>query len=223
MLNKTNIPSSWSHSLAGEFDKPYMQALTAFLNNEKALGKIIYPEQKNIFNAFKHTDFESVKVVIIGQDPYHGEGQAHGLSFSVPTGVKIPPSLRNMYKEIEDDIGGVESNQGNLTAWADQGVLMLNAVLTVEQAKAGAHQKKGWETFTDHVIQSLSDHREGIVFVLWGGYAHKKGKIIDTKKHHVLKGVHPSPLSAYRGFFGCKHFSLINAWLVAQGDVGISW
>ena len=223
MLNKSNIPKRWSSLLASEFDKTYMQTLFDFLDSEDKKGKTIYPPQEHIFSAFEHTAPQEVKVVIIGQDPYHGEGQAHGLSFSVPNGVKIPPSLRNIYKEIEADLGEIKSKEGNLTAWADQGVLLLNAVLSVEKSNAASHQKKGWERFTDHVIQSLSDHHQGIVFVLWGGYAHKKGNIIDHQKHHVLKGVHPSPLSAYRGFFGCKHFSLINQWLAEQGKDTISW
>lgn len=223
MIKKADLPNSWLPYLGEEFDKPYMQELAAFLEDEKEAEKVIYPAQENIFNAFKHTGFDKVKVVIIGQDPYHGPDQAHGLSFSVPDGIKLPPSLKNIYKEIEQDLGISMSTGGNLTSWADQGVLLLNAVLTVEQGQAASHQKKGWEAFTDKVIEVLSRECEGLVFVLWGGYAHKKGKVIDADKHKVLKGVHPSPLSVYRGFYGCAHFSIINAYLQQQGKEKINW
>ncbi|MES2882572.1 MAG: uracil-DNA glycosylase, partial [Bacteroidota bacterium] len=207
---------------------PYMQALRAFLKQEKAAGKIIYPPNALIFNAFNHTPFEQVRVVIIGQDPYHGQDssgqpQAHGLSFSVPKGVAPPPSLQNIFKEIATDANIHMSRNGDLTPWADQGVLLLNATLTVEQGKAGAHQNKGWETFTDAAIGALNQHREGLVFVLWGSYAQKKGAFIDAKKHLVLKSVHPSPLSAHRGFFGNQQFSKINQYLVHQGLTPIDW
>lgn len=223
MIKKTDLPKSWLPFLGEEFDKDYMKELASFLSKEKKSGRIIYPAQENIFNAFKHTAFDKVKVVIIGQDPYHGPDQAHGLSFSVADGVKLPPSLKNIYKEIEQDLNIPMGSNGNLTAWADQGVLLMNAVLTVEQGQAASHQKKGWEAFTDKVIRVLSEQREGLVFVLWGGYAHKKGKVIDANKHRVLKSVHPSPLSVYRGFFGCGHFSQINSILQQQGQKEINW
>ena len=214
---------SWEAVIGEEFDKPYMQALRAFLKQEKAAGKITYPPSPLIFNAFNHTPFDKVRVVIIGQDPYHGIGQAHGLSFSVPEGVALPPSLMNIYKEIEADIGVKMSRKGDLTAWANQGVLLLNATLTVEMANAGSHQKRGWETFTDAAIAALNTHREGLVFVLWGSYAQKKGEMIDSKKHLVLKSPHPSPLSAHRGFFGNHQFSKINEYLSQHGQTPIEW
>jgi uracil-DNA glycosylase len=193
------------------------------LQQEKAAGKIIYPPIHLIFNAFNHTPFDAVRVVIIGQDPYHGAGQAHGLSFSVPQGVDLPPSLQNIFKEIAADLNIKMSRTGDLTPWADQGVLLLNATLTVEQAKAGAHQNKGWEQFTDAAIAALNAQRENLVFVLWGSYAQKKGAFIDAQKHLVLKSVHPSPLSAHRGFFGNHQFSKINQYLIQHGQVPINW
>lgn len=214
---------SWHAVIGDEFEKPYMQALREFLKQEKAAGKTIYPPSPLIFNAFNHTPFEQVRVVIIGQDPYHGAGQAHGLSFSVPSGVDLPPSLQNIFKEISSDLGVKFSKNGDLTPWADQGVLLLNATLTVEQAKAGSHQNKGWELFTDAAIAALNQHRTGLVFVLWGSYAQKKGAFIDTRKHLVLKSVHPSPLSAHRGFFGNRLFSSINEYLIQQGLAPIDW
>lgn len=214
---------SWQAVIGQEFDKPYMQALRAFLNQEKALGKVIFPPGSLIFNAFNHTPFDQVRVVIIGQDPYHGPNQAHGLSFSVPDGVKPPPSLMNIFKEIESDLGIKMTGCGDLSSWAAQGVLLLNATLTVEQANAGSHQKRGWETFTDAAIASLNQHREGLVFVLWGSYAQQKGAAIDATKHLVLKSVHPSPLSAHRGFFGQHQFSKINQYLQQQGQAPINW
>ena len=214
---------SWLAVIGGELEKPYMQALRAFLMQEKAAGKVIYPPSPLIFNAFNRTPFEQVRVVIIGQDPYHGDGQAHGLSFSVPKGIAPPPSLVNIFKEIESDLGIHMSKNGDLTPWADQGVLLLNATLTVEQSKAGAHQGKGWEAFTDAAIAALNAHREGLVFVLWGSYAQKKGAFIDERKHLVLKSVHPSPLSAHRGFFGNHQFSTINQYLIKQGQTPIDW
>jgi uracil-DNA glycosylase len=214
---------SWQAAIGDELHKPYMEALRDFLKQEKAAGKTIYPPGPLIFNAFNHTPFEKVKVVIIGQDPYHGLGQAHGLSFSVPKGVDLPPSLQNIFKEIAADLNIKMSRNGDLTAWADQGVLLLNATLTVEQAKAGAHQNKGWEQFTDAAIAALNQHREHLVFVLWGSYAQKKGDVIDAKRHLVLKSVHPSPLSAHRGFFGNRQFSTINQYLIDHGQAPIDW
>ena len=219
---------SWLAVIGDELEKPYIQALRAFLSQEKAAGKVIYPPSPLIFNAFNHTPFDKVRVVIIGQDPYHGQdnkglAQAHGLSFSVPSGVALPPSLLNIHKEIAADLGVTMSRNGDLTAWANQGVLLLNATLTVEQAKAGAHQGKGWEAFTDAAIAALNVHREHLVFVLWGSYAQKKGAFIDDTKHLVLKSVHPSPLSAHRGFFGNHQFSKINQYLTEHGQTPINW
>ena len=218
---------SWQAIIGDELDKPYMQALREFLKQEKSSGKIIYPPSPLIFNAFNHTPFEQVRVVIIGQDPYHGQDrgqpQAHGLSFSVPQGVALPPSLMNIYKEIASDLNINMSRSGDLTPWANQGVLLLNATLTVEQAQAGSHQGRGWETFTDAAIAALNAHREGLVFVLWGSYAQKKGAFIDEKKHLVLKSVHPSPLSAHRGFFGNHQFSTINRYLTEHDQMPINW
>lgn len=217
------LHSSWQAIIGQEFDKPYMQALRTFLKQEKALGKVIFPPGSQIFNAFNHTPFDQVRVVIIGQDPYHGPNQAHGLSFSVPDGIKLPPSLVNIFKEIESDLGIKMTGRGDLSPWAEQGVLLLNATLTVEQANAGSHQKRGWETFTDAAIASLNQHREGLVFVLWGSYAQQKGAAIDATKHLVLKSVHPSPLSAHRGFFGQHQFSKINQYLEQHGQAPINW
>lgn len=214
---------SWQAVIGQEFDKPYMQALRAFLKQEKAQGKVIFPPGSLIFNAFNHTPFDQVRVVIIGQDPYHGPNQAHGLSFSVPQGVKLPPSLVNIFKEIESDLGIKMTGRGDLSPWAKQGVLLLNATLTVEQANAGSHQKRGWELFTDAAIASLNQYREGLVFVLWGSYAQQKGAAIDTTKHLVLQSVHPSPLSAHRGFFGQHQFSKINQYLEQHGQAPIDW
>lgn len=224
-MNDTTIQlePSWLGVLGGEFQLPYMQTLKQFLVQEKQAGKVIYPAGGQIFNALNTTPFESVTVVILGQDPYHGPGQAHGLSFSVPQGVKIPPSLRNIYKEIERDLGLPVPNHGCLQSWAEQGVLLLNATLTVEQAQAGSHQKRGWEQFTDRIVQSLSEQRTGLVFLLWGSYAQKKGRVIDRSKHCVLESVHPSPLSAHRGFLGCGHFSQANQYLQQQGVAPIDW
>lgn len=214
---------SWQAVIGQEFDQPYMQALRAFLKQEKASGKTIYPPSPLIFNAFNHTPFDRVRVVIIGQDPYHGPGQAHGLSFSVPEGVKTPPSLMNIFKEIASDLSITMSGRGDLSPWAKQGVLLLNATLTVEQANAGSHQARGWEAFTDAVIAVLSAQHKNLVFVLWGSYAQKKGAAIEATKHLVLKSVHPSPLSAHRGFFGNHQFSSINQHLEQQGQKPINW
>jgi len=218
---------SWQAVIGHTFDQPYMQNLRCFLQQEKAAGKTIYPPSALIFNAFNHTPFESVRVVIIGQDPYHGQDngrpQAHGLSFSVPEGVKPPPSLVNIFKEITADLGIHMSGKGDLSPWAAQGVLLLNATLTVEQSNAGSHQHRGWETFTDETIAALNKYRNNLVFVLWGSYAQKKGAAIDTTKHLVLQSVHPSPLSAHRGFFGNHQFSQINQYLQQHGQAPIDW
>ena len=227
-LKLGQLHPSWLAVVGDELQKPYMHALRNFLKQEKAAGKIIYPPSPLIFNAFNHTCFEQVRVVIIGQDPYHGQdnkgqAQAHGLSFSVPQGVALPPSLMNIFKEISADLNIVMSNKGDLTPWAEQGVLLLNATLTVEQAQAGSHQNKGWEQFTDAAIAALNKHRENLVFVLWGSYAQKKGAFIDEAKHLVLKSVHPSPLSAHRGFFGNHQFSQINQYLIQHHQAPIDW
>lgn len=221
--DQVKIEPSWKQHLLPEFQQEYMQQLRGFLMQQKQAGKVIYPKGDEYFNAFNLTPFDQVKVVIIGQDPYHGPGQAHGLCFSVQSGVRFPPSLQNIFKEIQSDLGLPIPGNGCLTHWAEQGVLLLNAVLTVEQAKAAAHQGKGWEQFTDAAIRELNENREGIVFMLWGSYAQKKGQIIDPKKHCVLKAPHPSPLSSHRGFFGCKHFSKANAYLESIGKTPIDW
>ena len=203
--------------------RPDRRALAAFLRRDKAAGKRIHPDGSQIFAALEATPFDQVKVVILGQDPYHGPGQAHGLCFSVPAGVDVPPSLLNIFKELERDLGLPRPGHGNLQAWARQGVLLLNAVLTVEGGRAGAHQGKGWEGFTDHVIQTLSRERDGLVFMLWGSYAQAKGRVIDDRRHCVLRAPHPSPLSAHRGFIGCGHFSAANRWLQGRGLAPIDW
>ena len=217
------LEPSWLAQLATEFEQPYMQALKQFLKHEKASGKTIYPPSQCIFNAFNSTPFDQVKVVILGQDPYHGPGQAHGLCFSVQSGVAPPPSLVNIFKELQSDVGIVTPKSGNLQSWADQGVLLLNATLTVAAGSAGSHQGKGWERFTDQAIEALNREREGLVFLLWGAYAQKKGALIDTQKHCVLKSPHPSPLSAHRGFLGNKHFSKANQWLESNTLPAIDW
>lgn len=218
----TAIVKSWHEDLAKELNRDYMQSLLAFLSKEKAL-RSIYPDEEQYFSALKSTPFHKVKVVILGQDPYHGEHQAHGLSFSVQPGVKVPPSLVNMYKELETDLGIPPAAHGYLEQWAEQGVLLLNSVLTVEADKAGSHQNKGWEAFTDKIIALINEQHQGVVFMLWGAYAQKKGKEIDRDKHCVLETAHPSPLSAYRGFFGCQHFSRANHYLSEQGKAPIQW
>jgi len=218
------LEASWLKALGDEFDKPYMADLKRFLKQEREAGHKIYPKGSDIFNAFWKTPFTDLKVVILGQDPYHGENQAHGLSFSVQKGVGIPPSLRNIYKELKTDIAGfVIPNHGDLTEWAEQGVLLLNASLTVRAATPGSHQKKGWETFTDAVIKKISDEKEGIVFILWGSFAQAKSELIDSKKHHIIKSPHPSPFSAERGFFGSKPFSKTNEILIKEGKSPIDW
>lgn len=215
---------TWHDVLAEEKEKPYFVETLAMVANERAAGKVIYPPQKDVFNAFRLTELGEVKVVILGQDPYHGPHQAHGLSFSVLPGVAVPPSLVNIYKELVTDIPGFERPaHGFLESWARQGVMLLNTVLTVEAGKAHSHARFGWETFTDNVIAAINEHREGVVFLLWGSHAQKKGSIIDPKRHHVLKAPHPSPLSAHRGFFGCGHFSKTNQLLEEQGEKPIDW
>lgn len=214
---------SWRERLEDEFGQPYMAELRRFLLERKRSGAAVYPPGDLIFNALDTTPFDRVRVVIFGQDPYHGPGQAHGLCFSVPEGVPVPPSLVNIYKEISEDTGAAPPQHGNLLSWAEQGVLLLNAVLTVERGNAGAHQGKGWERFTDRVVQELDRGRENLVFLLWGSYAQKKGAVIDRDRHLVLTAPHPSPLSAHRGFFGCRHFSKANAWLEQHGMEPIRW
>ena len=217
------IAPSWQSQLKEEFEKPYFQNLVQFVKSEYK-SHTCYPPGKQLFAAFDHTPFEKVKVVILGQDPYHGPGQAHGLCFSVPEGIPQPPSLINIFKEIETDVGGEVPENGNLEHWASQGVLLLNATLSVRAHQAGSHQKKGWEEFTDAVISKLSEHREGLVFLLWGGYAKKKGAKINRDKHLVLTSGHPSPLSANRGYwFGNQYFSKTNTYLIKQGKEAINW
>ncbi len=217
------LDESWLNQVGEEFDKPYMQNLKEFLRQEKSAGKVIYPKGDEIFNALNSTAFDDVSVVILGQDPYHGPNQAHGLSFSVQDGVRFPPSLLNIYKEIINEFGGEMPKSGNLTCWAEQGVLLLNATLTVQQAMAGSHQNKGWEEFTDAIVRAINDKREHVVFMLWGSYAQKKGAFIDRKKHLVLAAPHPSPLSAHRGFLGCGHFKRANEYLEEKGYAPILW
>ncbi len=218
------IDDSWKLALQEEFSKHYFQQVVAFLKTEKAAGKVIYPKGSDIFNAFNLTPFNKVKVVILGQDPYHGKGQAHGLSFSVLPGIKPPPSLVNIFKEIKSDIGvTMPADFGDLTHWAQQGVLLLNAALTVRDGEPFSHAKFGWADFTDAVIKTLSDKRENIVFLLWGKFAQEKQALIDENSHHVFKAAHPSPFSADKGFFGCRHFSKTNDFLVKDGEAPIDW
>ncbi|BAU53918.1 uracil-DNA glycosylase [Mucilaginibacter gotjawali] len=218
------LEPGWLYVLSEEFGKDYMVQLRQFLKNEKDAGNKIYPKGTDIFNAFRKTPFSELKVVILGQDPYHGENQAHGLSFSVQKGITIPPSLRNIYKELTTDIPGfVTPNHGNLTEWAEQGVLLLNASLTVRAGTPGSHQKKGWEEFTDQVIKTISDKKEGIIFILWGAFAQAKADLIDKTKHHIIKSPHPSPFSADRGFFGSGPFSKTNDILTSEGKKPIDW
>lgn len=221
--SRLKLHPSWKKPLEDEFSKPYMQQLRQFLAAEKANGKKIYPPGSLWFNALNSTPFEQVKVVILGQDPYHGPGQAHGLCFSVLPGVPFPPSLQNIFKELQQDVGVNLPSHGCLQHWAEQGVLLLNAVLTVEEGRAGSHQGKGWEQFTDAVISALNRDRSGLVFLLWGAYAQKKGAMIDRNRHLVLESPHPSPLSAHRGFFGNRHFSQGNAWLQSHQQAPIDW
>jgi len=222
MMN-VQIEESWKQNLKDEFDKIYFQQIVTFLKAEKSAGKIIYPPGPLIFNAFNKTPFSKVEVVLLGQDPYHNKGQAHGLSFSVPDGIPKPPSLINIFKELESDLGITTPKNGNLENWAQQGVLLLNASLTVRQNEPGSHSKIGWLQFTDSVISKISDNKKGIIFLLWGKFAQEKQSLIDETKHYVLKAAHPSPFSADKGFFGCRHFSKTNDLLVLQHKKPIDW
>lgn len=217
------IEESWKSRLIDEFHQPYFEELKNFIVQERNQGRIIYPPGSDIFNAFHFTPFDQVKVVIIGQDPYHGQGQAHGLAFSVNGKKTLPPSLRNIFKELQNDLNLKIPNHGNLTKWAKQGVLLLNATLTVQEGNAGSHQNKGWENFTDAVIKRISAQKKGVVFLLWGKFAQAKEELIDPEKHFILKAAHPSPFSADRGFFGCRHFSKANELLKKQGIAPIDW
>lgn len=222
-MPEIKLNPDWKEKLLTEFDKAYMKDLKVFLNSELSLGKKIYPKGSEMFNALNSTGFEDVKVVIIGQDPYHGPGQAHGLCFSVQKGVPPPPSLKNIFKELKEDVGVKTPEHGSLESWAEQGVLLLNSVLSVEEGHAGSHAGKGWEKFTDRVIEVLNAEKNQLVFVLWGSYAQAKGKMIDRKKHLVIESVHPSPLSVYRGYWGSKPFSKINGYLKTHQLKEINW
>ncbi|MBQ4798400.1 uracil-DNA glycosylase [Pseudoalteromonas sp. MMG006] len=217
--------SDWSGFLQSELQQPYMLQTLDYVTKRREEGVAVYPPKQQVFNAFDATELKNIRVVILGQDPYHGEGQAHGLCFSVlPEVKKLPPSLKNMYKELATDIAGFTiPEHGYLQSWAEQGVFLLNTVLTVEQGQAHSHKHLGWEQFTDNVIAHINEHCEGVVFILWGAHAQKKGKSINSARHHILKGPHPSPLSAHRGFFGCKHFSKTNELLQSQGNEPINW
>ena len=217
------LHQSWLKELQVELDSPYMAALKTFLQSERDVEKLIYPKASEWFYALNSTPLDKVRVVILGQDPYHGEGQAHGLSFSVPQGVKPPPSLVNIFKELKSDLGFSPPSHGNLESWATQGVLLLNSVFTVEAGKAASHQGKGWERFTDAIVRVLNNQPHPIAFVLWGSYAQKKAAFVDRSRHLIISSVHPSPLSAYNGFFGSKPFSKINAFLASQGETEIHW
>ena len=219
---QVKIEKSWQEVLQTEFDKPYFENLVGFVKQEYA-SNTIFPPAGQIFNAFNTCPFNNVKVVILGQDPYHGPGQAHGLCFSVNDGIQFPPSLQNIFKEITADLGIPAPKTGNLTRWAEQGVLLLNATLTVRASQAGSHQGRGWEEFTDAVIKTISEKAENVVFILWGSYAIKKKSLINASKHCILTAPHPSPLSSYRGFFGCKHFSQTNTYLTSKGKTPIEW
>ena len=221
--NRIQLEPSWKARIGDWLQRDDMRALSEFLRERKARGVHVFPPGPEIFAAFDATPFDAVQVVVLGQDPYHGAGQAHGLCFSVRPGVQVPPSLDNIFKEIASDLGIARPDHGNLTPWAERGVLLLNAVLTVEDGRAGAHQGKGWEGFTDHVVDVLNREKEGLVFLLWGSYAQAKGKVIDTGRHRVLKAPHPSPLSAHRGFMGCGHFSATNEYLSRKGQTPIDW
>ena len=220
---RIRLEPSWKARVGDWLLRPEMRQLSAFLRTEKGAGKRIYPPASKIFTSLDATPFDAVEVVILGQDPYHGPGQAHGLCFSVPPGIPVPPSLANIFAEIQRDLGIPRPDHGCLLPWAQRGVLLLNAVLTVEDGKPGSHQGKGWEGFTDHVVDTLSREREGLVFLLWGSYAQAKGKLIDSRRHAVLRAPHPSPLSAHRGFIGCGHFSAANRWLAGRGAREIDW
>ena len=221
--DRIRLDPSWRSRVGEYLQREDMQQLSAFLRERMRQGVRVYPPAPDMFAALDATPFEQAKVVVLGQDPYHGPGQAHGLSFSVPPGVPVPPSLDNIFKELQRDLGIARPAHGCLLPWARQGVLLLNAVLTVEEGRAGAHQGKGWEGFTDHVVDVLNREREGLVFLLWGSYAQAKGKRIDTDRHRVLRAPHPSPLSAHRGFIGCGHFSAANAYLARRGHAPIDW
>lgn len=223
MSEKIQINESWKNILMNEFQQEYFKNIKAFILHEKSLGKDVYPPGMLMFNAFNLTPFDKVKVVILGQDPYHGPGQAHGLSFSVPIGIKIPPSLQNIYKELQQDLGIPIPYHGNLSTWASQGVLLLNAVLSVNSGEPASHKAAGWENFTNAVIHHLSKERNNLVFLLWGRFAQEKELLIDHQKHLILKAAHPSPFSAYQGFFGCKHFSKTNDYLKHNGILPINW
>jgi uracil-DNA glycosylase len=223
MSTEVKIEQSWKAILNAEFEKEYFKSLKQFLLEEKAKGEKVYPPGSQIFAAFDHTPFDQLKVVILGQDPYHGPGQAHGLCFSVNDGIRQPPSLQNIFKELKEDCSCEIPQSGNLVKWADQGVLLLNATLTVRANQAGSHQGKGWETFTDTVIQKIAEQKKNIVFILWGKFAQGKETLIDHSKHLILKAAHPSPFSAYNGFFGCRHFSKTNEYLKAHGLKEINW
>ena len=221
---EVQIENSWKQILTEQFEQPYFLELQQFLQLEKNQGKIIYPPSAFVFNAFNSSPFNKVRVVILGQDPYHGIGQAHGLCFSVPSEIKkLPPSLKNIYKELQNDVGFKIPNHGNLQKWTTQGVFLLNAILTVEANTPASHQKRGWEQFTNAVIKKLSEQREGLIFLLWGNFAQQKTTLIDTQKHIILKAPHPSPFSAHSGFFGCKHFSQVNDILRSKGELPIDW
>ena len=216
------LEKSWNTYLSAELEKDYMISLKDFLKLERQ-DYLVYPKEKELFNAFHKTPFNKLKIVLLGQDPYHGEGQAHGLSFSVPKEVNTPPSLMNIFKEIENDLNIKNQGKGDLTKWAEQGVLLLNSILTVRKDMAGSHQNKGWEQFTDKVISTISSKKEGVIFLLWGNFAQNKQKLIDKSKHHILMSSHPSPLSSYRGFIGCKHFSECNKILKKENKTEINW
>lgn len=222
-MSEVRLPPGWKERIGDYLRRDDMQALAAFLRQRKQAGAAVFPPGRDMFAAFDATDFDAVKVVVLGQDPYHGRGQAHGLCFSVLPGVPVPPSLDNIFKELAGDLGLARPDHGCLLPWARRGVLLLNAVLSVEEGRAGSHQGKGWEGFTDHVVEQLNREREGLVFLLWGSYAQAKGRVIDASRHRVLKAPHPSPLSAHRGFFGCAHFSKANDYLQRRGQPPIDW
>jgi len=221
-MSNIKIEAGWKAALAAEFEQPYFEAIAAFLRSEKAAGKVIYPPGSLIFNAFDSTPFDQVKVVILGQDPYHNPGEAMGLCFSVPRGVKVPPSLLNIYKELKADVGVSAPGHGDLSVWTRQGVFLLNAMLTVERNRPQSHQNIGWQTFTDAVIRTLSERREGLVFMLWGNFARKKKALIDAERHLILESAHPSPLAG-NAFSGCRHFSKANAYLESKGMAPVDW
>ena len=222
MIEQTIFDKAWLDVLQEELESEYFEQIRERLSKERS-HNVVFPKERDVFNAFSHTSFDNLKVVVLGQDPYHGEGQAHGLAFSVPDGVRCPPSLRNMFKELEGDLNIERPTTGNLLPWAEQGVFLLNASLTVRQGMPGSHRKLGWETFTDRVIKKISDHKNHVVFILWGNYAQAKSALIDADKHLVLLAPHPSPLSAYKGFFGCQHFSKTNEYLLLHNISPVDW